>query len=91
MSLFYLTEKNNNKKTPVFPFSSAKTRTFESICGSWSKVLVGVKLEGQLPVRLLQIFIAGVFGNTKDFIKVLAILYPAITKHNGRQNIWDTQ
>ena len=60
--------------------------TFESICGSWSEILVRVKLEGQLPVRLLQIFIAGILGNTEDFIKVLAILYPAITKRTGCQN-----
>jgi len=56
------------------------SRTFESVRGCGSKVLVGVKLEGQLPVRLLQIFVAGVFGNAEDFIKVLAILYPAINK-----------
>lgn len=68
------------------PFSSAVTHTFESVCGSWSKVLVRVKLEGQLPVCLLQIFITCVLRNTKDFIKVLAILYPAVTRHNGCQN-----
>ncbi|TNN29223.1 hypothetical protein EYF80_060628 [Liparis tanakae] len=59
-------------------------RTFESVRGGGSKVLVGVKLEGQLPVRLLQIFVAGVFGNAEDFIKVLAILNPAISKQRRR-------
>lgn len=57
------------------------TSTFECICGSRGKVLVWVKLQCQLPVGLFQIFIASVFGNTKDFIKILAILYPVTTKH----------
>lgn len=50
--------------------------TFKSIRGSRSKVLVRVKLEGQLSVGFLQIFIAGILGNTKDLIEVSAILNP---------------
>lgn len=65
---------------PNIPSPPPSPHTFESISGSWSKVLVGVKLEGQLPVRLLQILIASVFGNAEDFIKVFAILYPAKSK-----------
>ena len=71
----------------TFPFSSTqKLNTFECICGPWGKILVRVELEGQLPVCLLQIIITSIFGNTKNLIKVLAILYPAETKDNGCQN-----
>lgn len=66
----------------IHSFSTA-TGTFESICGSRCKVLVWVKLEGQLSVRLLQVVLAGVFGNPEDFIKVLAVLYPAATQRDG--------
>lgn len=58
--------------------------TFKSICGSRCKVLVWVKLEGQLSVRLLQVVLAGIFGNTEDFIKVLAVLYPAATQRDSQ-------
>lgn len=64
----------------------SKTNTFECICSPWGKVLVRVELEGQLPVCLLQIIITSIFGNTKNLIKVLAILYPAETKDNRCQN-----
>lgn len=59
--------------------SVARTATFESVCSSRSEVLVGVKLQSQLPVRLLQIFFTGIFGNAQNFVKVLTVLNPAKT------------
>lgn len=72
----HLVEYNEVGNKSLFCFFIAKTHTFESICGSRSKVLVRVKFQGQLPVGLLQIFIAGTFVHTKNLIKVLTILYP---------------
>lgn len=56
---------------------------FERVRRSRSEVLVGVELQSQLPVRLLQIFFAGVFGDAQNFVKVLTVLNPAKTR---RQN-----
>lgn len=57
----------------------ARAATFESVCSSRSEVLVGVKLQSQLPVRFLQIFFTGIFGNAQNFVKVLTVLNPAKT------------
>lgn len=63
--------------------SAARAGTFESVRGSRSKVLVGVKLQSQLSVRLLQIFFTCIFGNAQNFVKVLTVLNPAETRHNS--------
>lgn len=78
----HLVEYNEVGNKSSFCFFIAKARTFESICGSRSKVLVRVKFQGQLPVGLLQIFIAGTFVHTENLIKVLTILYPTKGEKN---------
>lgn len=68
--------------------SAARAATFEGICSSRSKVLVGVKLQSQLPVRLLQIFFTGIFGNAQNFVKVLTVLNPAETRQRDWLGCW---
>ena len=58
--------------------------TFECVCGSGGTVLVWVKLQCQLPVGLLQVFITGSLGNAQDLIEVPTILYPASSPHFRR-------
>lgn len=65
------------------PRRAARAGTFERIRSSRSEVLVGVKLQSQLPVRLLQILLTGVFGNAQNFVKVLTVLNPAKTRRRN--------
>ena len=49
----------------------------ESFGSSRRLVLVRMELEGQLPVRLLQLRVAGVLRHPQDFVVVVTFAYPA--------------
>ena len=53
-------------------------QTFESICSTGRLVLVGVKLEGELTIRLLHVLIGRGLRHTQYLIVVLTALNPDV-------------
>lgn len=62
---------------------SGRSPTFESLRGSGSAVLIGVELEGQPAVGLLQLLLGGIPLHAKDLVIVPAALYPGSAHESG--------